>query len=397
MTKKVFVSGCFDMLHSGHVAFLKTAASSGDLYVGVARDETIKLLKGKAPGDSQAERLFMVRSVRWVKDAWLSGGVGMLDFAEDLERLRPNIFIVNEDGHTSEKAALCARLGIDYRVLRRMPEPGLPARSTSALRAPGVPRSDMLPYRAEICGAWLDQLFVNRVQPGWVICAQLAPHSAFAQKSGGLATSTRACLAQLKAASLPHMEPEALARLVFRVENGIDQPDHPVSGAQDALGLCVPGVSFQYYDNGYWPRQVDSTTRAQTLRWLEDHLSLYPLPPRPPGFEPLLGHGLQDIGALASLAQASALCKSAVKTRNPDDLSESLAMCRRAQKALFPAMYPPHILLEIERLESRGHFRSWKFTGAGGGGWVLLVDAQGLPGAIPLRISGEEENANEAC
>ena len=97
----------------------------------------------------------------------------------------------------------------------------------------------MLPYRAKICGAWLDQPFVNRLCTGWVVCAQLAPHPAFAHKSGGLATSTRACLAQVKAAGLTYMEPEALARLVFRVENGIDQPDHPVSGAQDALGLCV--------------------------------------------------------------------------------------------------------------------------------------------------------------
>jgi cytidyltransferase-like protein len=28
--KKVFVSGCFDLLHSGHIAFLETAASYGD-------------------------------------------------------------------------------------------------------------------------------------------------------------------------------------------------------------------------------------------------------------------------------------------------------------------------------------------------------------------------------
>ena len=32
--KKVFVSGCYDMLHSGHVAFFKEASSYGELYVG---------------------------------------------------------------------------------------------------------------------------------------------------------------------------------------------------------------------------------------------------------------------------------------------------------------------------------------------------------------------------
>lgn len=331
----------------------------------------------------------MVRSVRWVKDAWISSGAGLLDFAADLERLRPDIFVVNEDGHSSEKAALCARLSIEYRVLPRKPAPGLPARSSSELRGGG-----MLPYRAEICGAWLDQPFVNSLCGGWVICAQLAPHPAFAHKSGGLATSTRACLAQVKAAGLAHMEPEALARLVFRVENGIDQPDHPISGAQDALGLCMPGLSFQYFDGGYWPRQIESHNDVNTLCWLEAHLSLYPLTPRSPGFDPLCGRSLHSAAAEA-LAWASALCKSAIEARSLADFTESLTMCRQAQKSLFPAMFPPHILSEIECLEAKGHFRSWKFTGAGGGGWVLLVDAQGLPGAIPLKILGTR-NREEA-
>ena len=45
---KVFVSGCFDMLHSGHVAFLKEAAAYGDVYVGLGSDHTIKEVKGRA-------------------------------------------------------------------------------------------------------------------------------------------------------------------------------------------------------------------------------------------------------------------------------------------------------------------------------------------------------------
>lgn len=34
--KKVFVSGCYDLLHSGHVEFFRQAAQYGDLYVGIA-------------------------------------------------------------------------------------------------------------------------------------------------------------------------------------------------------------------------------------------------------------------------------------------------------------------------------------------------------------------------
>ena len=49
MTKKVFVSGCYDMLHSGHVAFFEEAASHGDLYVGLGSDKTISELKDEKP------------------------------------------------------------------------------------------------------------------------------------------------------------------------------------------------------------------------------------------------------------------------------------------------------------------------------------------------------------
>jgi len=386
MAVKVFVSGCFDLLHSGHVAFLKTAASFGDVYVGVGRDETVALLKGVTPSNTESERLFMVQSVRYVTGASLNSGHGLLDFAADMERLRPDIFVVNQDGHSPEKAALCARLGIEYRVLPRRPEPGLPSRSSSALRSSaGLCGGDgTLPYRAELCGGWLDQPFVNNISPGYVVCAQLAPHPAFAQ--GGLATSTRACLAQLKAAGLTRMEPEALARLAFRLENGIDQPGHPVSGAQDALGLCMPGVSFQYYGGGYWPREVQSLTDPETLRWLGSHVSLYRLRPRPPGFDPLEGHSLRR-GGIEALARSAALCKSAIEGRDTGGLIESFASCRRAQQALFPAMFPAWVLSEMGQLEARGRIRGWKFTGCGGGGWVLLLGAGGLPQAIPLQIT----------
>ena len=45
--KKVFVSGCYDMLHSGHVAFFEEAARYGDLYVGIGSDKTIFELKAR--------------------------------------------------------------------------------------------------------------------------------------------------------------------------------------------------------------------------------------------------------------------------------------------------------------------------------------------------------------
>ena len=52
---KVFVSGCYDMLHSGHVAFFQEAARLGDLYVGLGNDENIFRLKNRRTINSDAE------------------------------------------------------------------------------------------------------------------------------------------------------------------------------------------------------------------------------------------------------------------------------------------------------------------------------------------------------
>jgi cytidyltransferase-like protein len=52
--KKIFVSGCFDMLHSGHVRFLEEVATYGDVYVALGSDQTVRELKGCAPVNTQS-------------------------------------------------------------------------------------------------------------------------------------------------------------------------------------------------------------------------------------------------------------------------------------------------------------------------------------------------------
>ena len=84
MVKKVFVSGCFDLLHSGHVEFFREAAKYGDLYVALGSDKTVFELKGRLPVNSEQERLFMVKSLSFVKDAFISRGSGILDFSTKL-------------------------------------------------------------------------------------------------------------------------------------------------------------------------------------------------------------------------------------------------------------------------------------------------------------------------
>ena len=98
MAKKVFVSGCYDLLHSGHVEFFRQAAEYGDLYVGIGSDKTIEGYKHHKPIYSEQERLFMVKSIRYVKDAFINQGSGIMDFIPTVEALKPDILVVNSDG-----------------------------------------------------------------------------------------------------------------------------------------------------------------------------------------------------------------------------------------------------------------------------------------------------------
>ena len=184
MPKKVFISGCFDLLHSGHVAFFKEAANYGDLYVAIGSDKTIFDLKGRPPVNSEEERLFMIKAIACVKDAQIFTGSGMLDFLDYFEEVHPDILVVNEDGNLLDKARLCEEYGVEYIVLERKPEPGLTARSTTALRT-----VNQIPYRIDLAGGWLDQPFVSRLHPGAVITISIEPTIEFNERSG-MASST---------------------------------------------------------------------------------------------------------------------------------------------------------------------------------------------------------------
>jgi len=133
--KKVLVTGCFDWLHSGHVRFFEEVSELGRLYVVVGHDENLRLLKGDGhPMYPQDERRYMVQAVRYVHQALIASGQGWLDAEPEIQRLKPDIYVVNEDGDRPEKRRYCQEQGIDYRVLKRAPKEGLPARQSTVLR-----------------------------------------------------------------------------------------------------------------------------------------------------------------------------------------------------------------------------------------------------------------------
>jgi cytidyltransferase-like protein len=133
--KKVVVTGSYDWLHSGHVRFFEEASTYGDLYVVVGHDTNIRFLKGEGhPLLPQDERRYVAGSIKYVHEALVSSGHGWLDADPEIRRLKPDIYAVNEDGDKGGKREYCEKLGIQYIVLKRIPAPGLPSRSSTVLR-----------------------------------------------------------------------------------------------------------------------------------------------------------------------------------------------------------------------------------------------------------------------
>lgn len=133
--KKVLVTGCYDWLHSGHVRFFEEASAFGALYVIVGNDANVRNLKGEGhPLFPQDLRRYMTGSIRFVHQALITSGWGWMDAEPEIERLRPDIYLVNEDGDKPEKRAFCEQHGLEYVVLKRLPAPGLQRRSSTDLR-----------------------------------------------------------------------------------------------------------------------------------------------------------------------------------------------------------------------------------------------------------------------
>lgn len=418
MAKKVFVSGCYDLLHSGHVEFFKQASQFGDLYVGIGSDATYLEYKHRKPMFPQEERLFMVRNIKAVKEAYINEGSGVIDFIPTLDIVHPDVFVVNADGGSDAKRQLCEERGIQYIELQRTPAEGLQARSSSSLKAAlstqqeeaSANKSEIrnhksaIPTRLDIAGTWIDQPYVSMHYPGWAITISLEPTFEVRDRCG-LSTSTRNMIKKIWPMKLPKINPEMLARLVFCFENNPEREDGHISGAQDSIGICVPGLCRHYYDNNFWPKKIENTNDEMTLRFLEEHLVMVPMEPRKPGCSVVEGKDITP-AKVKALADAAEACWNAILARNLEAFAVAYKASFEAQTAMFPGMVTPAYINHPEQdnsyiTEAIAHYSAmddvlaWKMPGAGGGGYLALVvkDAKqfikSCPEAFDLHIRRE--------
>ncbi|MBW2995707.1 adenylyltransferase/cytidyltransferase family protein [Candidatus Woesearchaeota archaeon] len=121
----VFSTGCYDIFHSGHVVYFNLCKQLGDiLVVGLARDDTMKKIKGEErPINTQINRMYLVAGIGDV-DYVVSNDEAIpgtrFDYFDIMLDLKPDIFVINENDPGLQKMhERCDELGIKVENMHR--------------------------------------------------------------------------------------------------------------------------------------------------------------------------------------------------------------------------------------------------------------------------------------
>lgn len=224
-----------------------------------------------------------------------------------------------------------------------------------------------MPFRIDLAGGWLDQPFVSKFHPGAVITASIEPTMEFSDRSG-MASSTRKRAIELWGNQLPSDNPQRLGKVLFCYDNPPGTIE--VSGSQDALGIVLPGVNKLNYNGNYWPQSIETTCDQSICEFLEKSINLIPLGPRKIPYNVLANTNITTV-AVKELSDAAESCWEAIMNKDLTSFGKSLTDSFNAQVKMFPAMVNEEIIniIDAHRMKAAG----WKITGAGGGGYLIII------------------------
>lgn len=336
--KTVFVSGCYDILHAGHLQFFHDARALGDhLTVCFASTEVLWTHKHRSPSLPDQHKRAVLESLSMVNHVVMSSGTKLgLDFEDHFLRLRPDVLAVTEDDQFGDaKRELCRRVGAEYHELPKT-APSFPAVTTSELvRWIRAPRA--APLRVDFAGGWLD--LPRRARPGeFVVNCAVAPLVSLIdwpyERNAGLGGSG--------------------AHALLEGRDGVAAELELGSGWQDAAAICETGLCV--WRSG--PRPVlDFKTGGEMLAgrmalvWTGREHHTPDLIDKPRDYD--------------RIATAARLARQAVRDDDFQQLAEAVRMS-----------YGVQLTEGMEPLAEVGDCAAQKYCGSGWGGYAVCLFEQ---------------------
>jgi cytidyltransferase-like protein len=255
--KIAFCTGCYDILQSGHAVFFSQCKELADiLVVGVGRDIVITALKGSGrPINPENNRLYLVAAMSEVDYAVLNNkeiNQGKIDFESIIEKLRPDIFILNsDDSGLSTKQELCSRYGIEIKFVSRIVPEELEPTSTSRI-IDKINFSFKAPLRIDFAGGWSDVPFIMHGKIGFVSNVAIRPLIEYKAgrfnfsgypRGSGLSTSTATKLLEMINSKNYNAGSKSLTNLAEDLFNLENKELHWAIGRQDQYSIVFGGFN----------------------------------------------------------------------------------------------------------------------------------------------------------
>lgn len=194
------MSGCYDVLHAGHIRIFQAAHKYGDyLIVCFASDEVLMLAKKRKSAISETSKRMILESLEMVDEVVMSSDLDpIFDFKTHFERMKPDVLLVTaDDKHLEEKRAFCKAHGAELVAIpRQFSEDG----STTEILA-SIKEVAKLPLRVDFAGGWLDVPSLARPN-AYVVNCTISPLVSLNdwpyQQNSGLGGSAAYALLQAK-------------------------------------------------------------------------------------------------------------------------------------------------------------------------------------------------------
>lgn len=155
--KRIFVSGCYDIIHAGHLQFFEEARALGDhLTVSFASEDVLWHHKQRRSSIPDEHKKAVLEGLRMIDEVVIGVDHDLgLDFKNYFLEAKPDVLVVTEDDQYAEvKRALCAQVGAAYQVLPKTPPKFNPISTSGIVKWVKAPTE--APLRVDFAGGWLD-------------------------------------------------------------------------------------------------------------------------------------------------------------------------------------------------------------------------------------------------